>query len=136
MAATRRTWPTGRGFERYYGFLGGETNQWYPDIVEDNHFGEPPYTPEQGYHLSKDLVDQSIQYICDSRQVAPEKPWFIYLAFGANHAPHHSPKEWADKYKVYPRRSLVLTSNTGSRGRCSCANTFPKNCPNRYPVDA
>jgi arylsulfatase A-like enzyme len=99
MAATRRTWPTGRGFERYYGFLGGETNQWYPDIVSDNHFGKPPYGPEDGYHLSKDLVDKSIEYICDSKQVAPDKPWLMYLAFGANHAPHHAPKEWADKYK-------------------------------------
>ncbi|MBV8551350.1 MAG: arylsulfatase [Acidobacteriaceae bacterium] len=99
MAASRRTWPTGRGFERYYGFLGGETNQWYPDLTEDNHFTSAPYGPEQGYHLSKDLVDKSIQYICDSQQVAPDKPWLLYLAFGANHAPHHSPKEWADKYK-------------------------------------
>ena len=60
MAASRRTWPTGRGFERYYGFLGGETNQWYPDVVEDNHFGHAPYGPEEGYHLSKDLVDKSL----------------------------------------------------------------------------
>lgn len=72
MAASRRTWPTSRGFERYYGFLGGETNQWYPDIVEDNHFGHAPYSPEQGYHLSKDLVDKSISFICDSKQVDPE----------------------------------------------------------------
>ncbi len=99
MAGSKRTWPTGRGFERYYGFLGGETNNWYPDLVYDNHFIEPPASPEEGYHLSKDLVDKAIQFIQDGQQVAPDKPWFTYLAFGANHAPHHSPKEWADKYK-------------------------------------
>ena len=99
MAGSRRTWPLGRGFERYYGFLGGETNQWYPDLVHDNHAVDQPYSPEEGYHLSKDLVDQSIQYIQDGVQVAPDKPWLMYLSFGANHAPHHAPKEWIDKYK-------------------------------------
>jgi arylsulfatase len=99
MAGSRRTWPLGRGFERYYGFLGGETNQWYPDLVHDNHAVDQPYSPEEGYHLSKDLVDQSIQYIQDGVQVAPDKPWLMYLSFGANHAPHHAPKEWIDKYQ-------------------------------------
>lgn len=98
-AATKRNWPTGRGFERYYGFLGGETNQWYPDIVYDNHHMEQPYTPEEGYHLSKDLVDRSVSFIRDSKQIAPTKPFFLYLAFGAGHAPHHVWKEWSDKYK-------------------------------------
>ncbi|MCE5314606.1 MAG: arylsulfatase [Armatimonadota bacterium] len=99
MASSKRTWPTSRGFERYYGFLGGETNQWYPDLAFDNHFADQPYKPEEGYHLSKDLVDKTIQFIQDSNQIAPEKPWLAYLAFGANHAPHHVPKEWADRYK-------------------------------------
>lgn len=99
MASSKRTWPTGRGFERYYGFLGGETNQWYPQLVYDEHFIEQPYTPAEGYHLSKDLVDKSIEFIQDSKQINPEKPWLMYLAFGANHAPHHAPKEWVDKYK-------------------------------------
>jgi arylsulfatase len=99
MAGSRRTWPIGRGFERYYGFLGGETNQWYPDLIHDNHAVDQPYLPEEGYHLSKDLVDQSIQYIQDGVQVAPDKPWLMYLSFGANHAPHHAPKEWIDKYR-------------------------------------
>ena len=99
MAGPKNTWPTGRGFERFYGFLGGETNQWYPELTFDNHFVDQPYKPEQGYHLSKDLVDKSIQFIQDSAQIAPDKPWLMYLAFGANHAPHHSPKEWVDKYK-------------------------------------
>ncbi|MGB6194480.1 MAG: arylsulfatase [Terracidiphilus sp.] len=99
VASTRRTWPTGRGFERYYGFLGAESNQWYPDLVYDNHPIDQPYSPEEGYHLSKDFTDQGIRFIRDNQQVNPDKPWFLYLAYGANHAPHHSPKEWADKYK-------------------------------------
>ncbi len=99
MAATKRNWPVGRGFERYYGYLGGETNQWYPDLVYDNHYVEQPYSPEEGYHLSKDLVDRSVEFIQDAKQVAPEKPFFLYLSFGATHAPHHVWREWADKYK-------------------------------------
>src|SRR5277367_3469032 len=92
-------WPLGRGFERYYGFLGGDTHQYYPELVYDNHQIEPPKTPEQGYHLTEDLVDRAIQFAGDSKQVAPDKPFFLYLAPGAHHAPHQVPKEWADKYK-------------------------------------
>ncbi len=92
-------WPLGRGFERFYGFLGGDTSQYYPDLVYDNHQIEPPKTPEQGYHLTEDLVDHAIQFIADGKQVAPQKPFFLYFATGANHAPHQAPKEWADKYK-------------------------------------
>ena len=99
MGGSRRSWPLGRGFERYYGFLGGECNQWYPDLVHDNHAAEQPYLPEDGYHLSKDLIDKSIEFIRDGKQVNPDKPWMMYLAFGANHAPHHAPKEWIDKYE-------------------------------------
>ncbi len=92
-------WPLGRGFERYYGFLGGDTHQYYPDLVYDNHQVEPPKTPEEGYHLTADLADKAIDFIADLKQVAPDKPFFLYFAPGANHAPHHVPKEWADKYK-------------------------------------
>ncbi len=92
-------WPLGRGFERYYGFLGGETHQYYPDLVYDNHQVEPPATPEEGYHVTEDLVDKAISFIADSKQVAPDKPFFMYFATGAMHAPHHVRKEWADKYK-------------------------------------
>mgnify|MGYP002777669056 CR=1 FL=1 len=92
-------WPLGRGFERYYGFLGGDTNQWYPELVYDNHAIEQPYQPEQGYHLNVDLADKAIQFIQDAHVNAPEKPFFLYYATGAGHAPHHVPKEWADKYK-------------------------------------
>jgi len=91
-------WPLGRGFERFYGFLGGDTHQYYPELVYDNHTVEPPKTPEEGYHLTEDLVDRAIGFIADSRQVDPQKPFFLYFAPGAMHAPHHVPKEWADRY--------------------------------------
>jgi arylsulfatase A-like enzyme len=92
-------WPLGRGFERYYGFLGGETHQYYPELVYDNHQVEPPKTPEEGYHVTEDLVDKAISFIADSKQVAPDKPFFMYFCTGAMHAPHHVRKEWSDKYK-------------------------------------
>lgn len=92
-------WPLGRGFERYYGFLGGETHQYYPELTYDNHQVEPPKTPEEGYHVTEDLVDKAISFIADAKQVAPNKPFFLYFAPGAMHAPHHVHKEWADKYQ-------------------------------------
>ena len=91
-------WPLGRGFERFYGFLGGETNQWYPDLTQDNGSVRQPSLPEDGYHLSEDLADQAIKLILDAHVNAPEKPFFMYYATGAAHAPHHVPKEWADRY--------------------------------------
>ena len=98
-AGSYARWPLGRGFERYYGFLGGDTNQYYPELVYDNHSVEPEKTPEEGYHLTVDLTDKAIAFIADSKQVAPDKPFFMYFCPGAGHAPHHVPKEWADKYK-------------------------------------
>jgi arylsulfatase len=92
-------WPLGRGFDRFYGFLGGDTSQYYPDLVYDTHQVEPPNSPEEGYHLTPDLVDKAISFISDSKQLAPDKPFFLYFATGAQHAPHHVPKEWADRYK-------------------------------------
>jgi arylsulfatase len=91
-------WPLGRGFERFYGFLGGDTSQWTPDLVHDNHQVEPPATPEQGYHLTEDLVDKAIEFIADAKQVAPHKPFYLHFCTGAMHAPHHVAKEWADRY--------------------------------------
>jgi arylsulfatase A-like enzyme len=91
-------WPLGRGFQRFYGFLGGDTSQWYPDLVYDNHQVEPPKKPEEGYHLSEDLVDKAVSFIADTRQADPEKPFYLHLCCGATHAPHHVAKEWADKY--------------------------------------
>jgi arylsulfatase len=99
VASTRRNWPSGRGFERWYGFLGAETNQWYPDLVYDNHPVDQPRSPEQGYHLTDDLTDKAIEFIKDSKVIAPEKPFFLYYAPGAAHAPHHVASEWSDRYK-------------------------------------
>ena len=92
-------WPLGRGFERFYGFLGGETHQYYPELVYDNHQVEPPRTPEEGYHVTEDLVEKAISFIADSKQVAPNKPFFMYFCTGAMHAPHHVFKEWSDEYQ-------------------------------------
>ncbi len=99
MAAFKGRWPLGRGFERFYGFLGGESNSWYPDLVHDNHPIEAPATPEEGYHLSKDLSDKAIEFIRDAKVVDPDKPFFMYLAPQAAHAPHHVSEEWSDRYK-------------------------------------
>lgn len=97
--ASRMSWPLGMGFDRYYGFLGGETNQWFPDLVEDNRFIEQPYGPDEGYHLSKDLSDQAIKMIRDQQSTNPSRPWYMWFCPGANHAPHHVATEWSDKYK-------------------------------------
>ena len=99
LAGTRRNWPSGRGFERFYGFLGAETNQWYPDLVYDNHPIDPPAGPEEGYHFTADITDKALQFIRDAKAVAPEKPFFLYYAPGACHAPHQAPREWIDKYR-------------------------------------
>jgi arylsulfatase A-like enzyme len=92
-------WPLGRGFERFFGFMGGDTHQYYPELTYDNHRVEQERSPAEGYHLTVDLVDKAVGFIADSKQVAPDKPFFLYFATGAMHAPHHVPKEWADRYK-------------------------------------
>ncbi|MCD1294193.1 sulfatase [Methanocella sp. CWC-04] len=94
-------WPTGEmmGFDRFYGFLGGECNQYAPSLYWDNHPIEPPKLMHEGYHLSEDLADTAKLFIANHESVAPDKPWFMFLAFGACHAPHHVPEEWSDKYK-------------------------------------
>src|SRR5207248_1825552 len=92
-------WPLGLGFERYYGFLAGDTNQWTPDLVCDNHFVEPPRGPAEGYHLTEDLADRAIRYVQDQQQASPGKPFFLYFATGATHAPHQAPAEWTDRYR-------------------------------------
>jgi arylsulfatase len=97
--SSRSEWPLQKGFDRFYGFIGGETNQWYPDLVEDNHYIEPPYSPEEGYHLSKDLADQAIKMIAGQKSANPSKPWFMWYCPGANHAPHQCPQDYIDKYK-------------------------------------
>jgi arylsulfatase len=97
--ASRKQWPLQKGFDRYYGFLGGETNQWYPDLTEDNRFVDQEYGPDEGYHLSKDLVDKAIGMIRDQKASNPSRPWYMWFCPGANHAPHHCPQEYIDKYK-------------------------------------
>ena len=98
LASTRRNWPSGRGFERWYGFLGAETSQWYPELTYDNHPVEQPKSPEEGYHFGEDITDKAIEFIMDAKAVAPDKPFFLYYAPGAAHAPHHAPKAWIERY--------------------------------------
>jgi arylsulfatase A-like enzyme len=92
-------WPTGSGFQHFYGFIAGETNQWYPALHEDVTPVEPWGTPEQGYHLMPDLADKAIAWVRQQKALTPDQPFFCYFAPGATHAPHHVPTEWADKYK-------------------------------------
>ena len=99
LASRKTQWPLGRGFERFYGFLGAESNQWYPDLVYDNHPVDQPYSPEEGYHLSVDITDKALSFIRDAKAIAPDKPFFLYYCPGACHAPHHVPREWADRYQ-------------------------------------
>ena len=96
---SKKTWPLQQGFDRFYGFIGGETNQWYPDLIDDNHAVDQPCSPEEGYHLSKDLADKALQMIKDQKAGNPSKPWYMWFCPGANHAPHHAPQEYIDKYK-------------------------------------
>ncbi len=99
LAAFKGRWPLGRGFERFYGWLGGETNCYYPDLVHDNHQIEAPAQPEDGYHLADDIADKAVEFIRDAKVIDPDKPFFMYLAPQAGHAPHLVPLEWADRYK-------------------------------------
>ncbi|MCJ7686985.1 MAG: arylsulfatase [Desulfobacteraceae bacterium] len=92
-------WPTGYGFEYFYGFLGGETSQYEPFLVKNTTYVHPPRTPEEGYHLTEDLADNAIEWLHNHRAIHPDKPFYMYWATGAIHGPHHVPKEWADKYK-------------------------------------
>ena len=93
-------WPSGGGgFEYFYGFIGGETNQYYPAIYEGTTPVEPEKTPEEGYHFTEDMTTKAIKWIHQQKALMPDKPFFIYFAPGATHAPHHVPAEWVDKYK-------------------------------------
>jgi arylsulfatase len=99
LGARRDRWPLGRGFERFYGFFPGETHQFVPALVHDNHRVEPPAGYDDGYHLTTDLVDRSLEYIEDLRNVDVDKPWLLYLATGACHSPHQSPRSWIERYR-------------------------------------
>lgn len=99
MGSPRDKWPLGRGFERFYGFMGGETDQYHPELVYDNHFVEPPATPEDGYHLTEDLADKAALFIKDLRATAPDKPFFLWFTPGACHAPHQAPASNIEPYR-------------------------------------
>lgn len=92
-------WPTGLGFDYFYGFNQGETHQYYPTLYRNTVMVKPPKTPEQGYHFTTDMTDETISWINNVNATDSEKPWFVYFSTGAVHAPHHAPKAWRDKYK-------------------------------------
>jgi len=99
MAGPFDQWPLQRGFDRFYGFLEGQTDQFYPELVYDNHRVDPPYGPEDGYHLTEDLIDKSMAFIRDLKSVRPDRPYLLYLPFGAMHQPHQAPREFIEKYR-------------------------------------
>ncbi len=99
MGAPRARWPLGRGFERYYGFFGGETNQFAPSLICDNHHVAPPRAWEDGYHLTEDITDHAIEYVRDLRAADPSKPFFLYFCTGACHSPHQAPRDWIVRYR-------------------------------------
>jgi arylsulfatase len=121
-------WPTGGGgFQYFYGFIGGETNQYYPGLYEGTTRIEPPRTPEEGYTLNEDLADHAIAWIRQQKALAPDKPFFVYYAPGATHAPHHVPKEWADKYKgKFDKGWDALREETFARQKT--LGVIPKHC--------
>src|SRR4051795_7789692 len=91
-------WPTGEGFDAFYGFMGAEMNHWYPQLYDGTTPVEPTRLPEDGYHLTEDLVDHAVDWVCTQRSLTPDKPFFAYLALGATHAPFHVPASWRDRY--------------------------------------
>jgi arylsulfatase len=99
LGAPRASWPLGRGFERFYGFFGGETNQFAPSLVHDNHRELTPRSHEDGYHLTEDLADRAIEFVTDLRHVEPDKPFFLYFATGACHSPHQAPPAWIEEQR-------------------------------------
>jgi arylsulfatase len=99
IGGPRDHWPLRKGFERFYGFLGGETDQYHPDLIHDNHQVAPPRRPEDGYHLTEDLVDRSISYLKDLRAYDPDKPFFLWFTPGACHAPHQAPAAAIEAYR-------------------------------------
>ncbi|MBF6557457.1 MAG: arylsulfatase [Acidimicrobiales bacterium] len=99
MAAPRHSWPLARGFDRWYGFHGGETHQFAPALYHDNHSVAPPRSIDEGYHLSEDLADRAIAHLADLRAVDLDRRFFLYLCTGACHSPHHAPRSWIERYR-------------------------------------
>ena len=129
-------WPLGRGFERFYGFLGGDTSQWYPDLVYDNHQVEPPRTPEEGYHLTEDLVDKSIEFIADAKQVDPDKPFYLHLVLRGHARAAPRAEGVGRQVRGRVRRRLGRLPREGLRAaegaRASCPPT--PSCPGTTPT--
>ena len=117
----------GRGFERWYGFLGAETSQWYPELVYDNHPVDQPKSPEEGYHLTEDITDKAIEFIKDAKVIAPEKPFFLYYAPGACHAPHHVSKGVG--------RQVQRASSTWATRRCARRRSRVRRSSGIVPAD-
>ena len=126
-------WPTGSGFEYFYGFIGGEANQYYPGLYEGTTAVEPPKSPEEGYTLNEDLANRAITWVRQQKALMPDKPFFIYYAPGATHAPHHVPKEWSDKYKgKFDDGWDVLREKTIARRRSSALFPTMRSSPQRH----
>ena len=98
-AGPYKNWPLNKGFDNYYGFLAADMDQWNPTLTRDNTMVDPPKKASEGYHLSEDLTENAIHYVYEHHYSHPEQPFFLYLAYGAMHTPHHAPKEYIDKYK-------------------------------------
>lgn len=98
-SGNKDNWPLAKGFDNYYGFLQGENDQFHPHLIRDNSPVEQPKSVEDGYHFSEDIVDDAIHHIFTQQMNTPEQPFFLYLAFGAMHTPHHAPKEYIEKYR-------------------------------------
>ncbi len=122
-------WPLGQGFERFYGFLHADTNQWTPNLVSDNHFIDPPKSPEEGYHLTEDLADAAIRQLSDQQHATPDKPFFMYFATGAQHAPHQAPPEWIDRYRGQFDDGWERWREAGVRSPAG-----PRRCSRRHPM--
>ena len=97
--ASRARWPLGKGFERFYGFMEGETNQFAPTLVHDNHYVPQPRSVEDGYHFTTDMVDHAVDYVADLRNAEPDKPFLLYVTPGACHSPHQAPPEWLERFR-------------------------------------
>ena len=126
------SWPSGGGgFEYFYGFIGGETNQYYPAIYEGTIPVEPEKTPEEGYHFTQDMTDKAIKWIGQQQALMPDKPFFVYFAPGATHAPHHVPEEWSAKYQGSSTRAGTLREETLARQRLEWSRRTPSSRPPR-----
>ena len=129
-------WPLGRGFERYYGFLGGDTHQYYPELVYDNHTVEQPKTPEEGYHLTEDLVDKAISFVADSKQIAPDKPFFMYFCTGRDARPAPRAQGVGRQVQGPVRRRLGRLPRAGlpAPAAAKASSPRPPSCPRTTPT--